>query len=149
LNEKVRLILDYSRDLPVVKIDREKLRHILQNLIANASKFTAKGHIAVTARYLKVERILEFKVADTGVGIPEEALPLIFERFHQVDSSETRRYGGVGMGLYIVKKFTEFLGGTVEVESQPGKGSAFTVRLPVETIEEVKRGVTEVRRATG
>lgn len=149
LNEKVRLILDYSRDLPVVKIDREKLRHILQNLIANALKFTAKGHIAVTARYLKVERILEFKVADTGVGIPEEALPLIFERFHQVDSSETRRYGGVGMGLYIVKKFTEFLGGTVEVESEPGKGSAFTVSLPVEMVEEIKRGLVEVGSEAG
>jgi signal transduction histidine kinase/HAMP domain-containing protein len=149
LNEKVRLIWDYSRDLPVVKIDREKLRHILQNLINNAIKFTAEGHVAVTVKYLSGAGVLEFKVADTGVGIPEEALPLIFERFRQVDSSETRRYGGVGMGLYIVKKFTDVLGGTVEVESEPGKGSAFTVRLPVETVEEVERGVTEVRRATG
>lgn len=149
LNENVRLDLDYSRNLPVVKTDREMLRHILQNLINNAIKFTHEGHVAVTAEYIPGDGILEFKVADTGVGIPEEALPLIFERFHQVDSSETRRYGGVGMGLYIVKKFTEFLGGTVEVESRPGNGSAFTVRLPVEIVEEVKRGVAELRRATG
>ncbi len=123
-----------------MKTDSEKLKHILQNLINNAIKFTAKGHVTITARYLQREKILELKVTDTGVGIQEEALPFIFERFHQVDSSETRLYGGVGMGLYIVKHFTELLAGTVEVESKPGKGSAFTVSLPVETVEEVQIG---------
>lgn len=140
LNKEVSLMWDYPSSLPVVKTDSEKLTHILQNLINNAIKFTAKGYVTITARYLAGEKNLEFKVADTGVGIPEEALPSIFERFRQVDSSETRRYGGVGMGLYIVKKFTELLGGTVEVESNLGKGSAFTVSLPVETVEEVKIG---------
>lgn len=69
-------------------------------------------------------------MADTGVGIPKDALPFVFDKFKQVDSSETRLYGGVGMGLYIVKKFTELLGGTAEVESETGKGSTFTVKLP-------------------
>lgn len=100
LNKEVTLIWDYPSDLPVMTTDSEKLKHILQNLINNAIKFTPKGHVVVSARCHQGEKILEFKVVDTGVGIPEEALPLIFERFRQVDGSETRRYGGVGMGLY-------------------------------------------------
>jgi signal transduction histidine kinase len=127
--------------LPVVKTDSEKLKHILQNLINNAIKFTERGSVTISARLTPTglspqasATFVEFKVADTGGGIAEEFLPVIFEKFRQVDSSETRPYGGVGMGLYIVKKFTELLGGGVEVESEPGKGSTFTVTIPCESL---------------
>jgi PAS domain S-box-containing protein len=132
------LTLDWEipSDLPVMKTDREKLRHILQNLINNALKFTNDGQILVATRYLAATKMVEFKVSDTGIGIPNEALPFIFEMFHQVDSSETRNYGGVGLGLYIAKKFTELLGGKVEGESQIGRGSTFTVALPLIHVDE-------------
>jgi signal transduction histidine kinase len=139
LDKELTLYWDYPSDLPVVKTDGEKLEHVLENLINNAIKFAEKGYVTVSARIKEgsSQRVegkweVEFKVADTGIGIREEALPLIFERFHQADSSETRPYGGVGLGLYIVKKFTELLGGKVEVESEVGKGSTFTVTIPCE-----------------
>jgi signal transduction histidine kinase len=144
---KIRLNWIYADDLPVVHLDTAKLRHVLQNLINNAMKFTREGGVTVSARIKKVDgeepagngkngekplssAYVEFKVADTGIGIAESHVPVIFDKFRQVDSSETRPYGGVGIGLYIVKKFTEMLGGTVDVESKPGEGSTFTVRVP-------------------
>lgn len=120
---------DYSRDLPVVWTDEDKLKHILQNLIQNAIKFTEKGEIRISAKYFPEQKKAQFKVADTGIGIPKEKIPVIFEMFQQLDSSETRNYGGTGLGLYIVKKFTELLAGEVEVESEPGHGSTFTVTI--------------------
>jgi len=146
INKAVALNWDYPADLPFIKTDSAKLKLILQNLIDNAIKFTEKGSVTITAAVRDQgtgvstgrrpptpgPRFVELKVADTGIGIPKEAMPFIFDKFRQVDSSETRSYGGAGLGLYIVKKFTELLGGSVEVESEPGKGSTFTVMIPVE-----------------
>jgi len=149
LGKELSVIWDYPPELPVVHTDAEKLKQVLQNLINNAIKFTEKGNVTVSARYLNGSRVgesswrqekgdsqngvVELKVSDTGVGIAKEHFSVIFERFRQVDSSETRRYGGVGIGLYVVKKFTELLGGKVEVQSEAAKGSTFTVTIPCES----------------
>jgi len=130
LKKDLTLVWACGDPLPRIQSDGGKLRRILQNLINNAIKFTDHGRVTISARHLPEIRSVEFQVADTGIGIPKEIQPLIFDRFHQADSSDTRRHGGVGLGLYIVNTFTRLLGGTVEVESVPGKGSTFTVRLP-------------------
>jgi signal transduction histidine kinase len=132
LDKEVALTWDYPSDLPVLKTDGDKLRHILQNLIGNAIKFTAKGSVTISARVTGINsRFVEFKVADTGIGISDADLHAIFDKFRQVDSSETRKYGGVGIGLYIVKTFVELLGGGIGVESEVAKGTTFTVRIPL------------------
>ncbi len=120
----------YPNDLPLIDSDPDKLKHILQNLINNAIKFTDIGTVTVFARARPERNAVEFCVIDTGIGIPANELTYIFERFRQADSSKTRTYGGVGLGLHIVKSFTELLGGVVSVSSEPGKGSTFTVLIP-------------------
>jgi len=130
--KELSLNWDYPSDLPVIRTDGEKLKHILQNLINNAVHYTDKGHITVSVRYSLEAKRLEFKVTDTGVGIPRDELVHIFEVFHQGKNNRPRRPGGVGLGLYIVKNFTELLGGKIEVDSIPGKGSTFRVSLPCE-----------------
>lgn len=122
----------FGAELPVIKTDGEKLKHILQNLINNAIKFTEKGNVTVFARHVPDSMALEFSVSDTGIGIPQEALSTIFQMFKQADSSDARRHEGLGIGLFIVKKFTEMLGGSIDVKSEPQKGSTFTVMLPAE-----------------
>jgi len=99
---------------------------VVKNLIGNAVKFTKAGSITVAAQ--GQEGGVEISVIDTGVGISLEALALIFEPFHQVDNSGQQ--GGTGLGLYIVKRLLELLGGTVMVESEVGRGSTFRVWVP-------------------
>lgn len=136
LGKELTLNWDFPANLPVVKTDSEKLKYVLENLINNAIKFTKEGSVTISARCLSAAKTVQFGVADTGIGISRELLPTIFDRFRQLDSSETRLHGGVGLGLYIVKGFTELLGGKVEVKSELGKGSIFTVTIPFETSEE-------------
>lgn len=117
----------------VINTDPDKLRHILQNLIDNAIKFTEKGSVTVSSRVRHKSGELEIRIADTGIGLTKEQMSLIFGKFHQLDGSLRRLYGGVGLGLYIVKRFTEMLGGTVEVQSEVGRGSTFKVTIPCES----------------
>jgi signal transduction histidine kinase len=129
--KNVNLIWDYPADLPTVQGDRSKLKHILRNLIDNALKFTDVGTVTITVRYLAAKKLLEFKIADSGVGIPAAQVAAIFERFRQVESADAgAARGGFGLGLYVVKKFLDGLGGTIDVESHPGAGSTFTLQIP-------------------
>ena len=131
LTKDVKLIWDCPSDFPIVLGDRRKLRHIVENLISNAIKFTEHGSVTVSARYLVGKKMLEIKVADTGSGIPEEQISTIFERFRRGEDAETGTpRSGVGLGLYIVKKFLDLLGGKIHVESHTGRGSTFTVQIP-------------------
>jgi signal transduction histidine kinase len=130
LAKDVRLVWELRTDLPILSADRGKLRHILENLINNAIKFTDQGTVTISARFLASKKAMEFKVTDTGIGIPKELVPSIFERFRQLDASDTKAYGGVGLGLYIAKKYANLLGGTIHVESKLGQGSTFALRIP-------------------
>lgn len=129
--ECVPLRWEIPAGLPKIHADRMKLTIILQNLINNALKFTENGMVSVTAREVAPHKRVEIEVRDSGVGIPKEAHDVIFEKFQQADPSSTRNYGGIGLGLYIVKVFTELLGGTISLESEPMKGSTFTLSFPM------------------
>lgn len=129
-NQTLTVGWDYPADLPVIKTDREKLRQILDHLIRNAIKFTPVGQLTISVHHLPQTKTVEFKVSDTGIGIPKDFLPVIFEKFRQVDSPEARINGGVGLGLYIAKRLAELLGAAIQVESELGTGSTFTVTLP-------------------
>jgi signal transduction histidine kinase len=131
MEKELSLEWHYPAHLPTIESDRTKLRQVLTNLINNAIKFTDQGSIIISADLLDGGRVVEFQVRDTGPGIPEELLPFVFDKFRQIDSTTTRHYSGAGLGLYIVKSFVEILGGTVSVQSTLGKGSLFSVRLPV------------------
>ena len=114
-----------------VFVDEKKFSILLKNLIENAIKYNKQGGlVSVTAE--QKDRYVLIAVSDTGIGIPKESLPLIFERFYRVDKSRSRNVGGTGLGLSIVKHIAEAHNGKVEVESQIGKGSKFIVKLPVE-----------------
>ena len=116
-------------DLPLHRTNPAKLKVVLKNLISNAVKFTEKGSVTVDAH--KRASGIEISVSDTGIGIAQENLSVIFEPFRQIENPLTRRHGGIGMGLYIVKKLVEILGGTIKVESEVGHGSTFRVCIPL------------------
>jgi len=121
-------------DLPLMTSDPVKCRHILQNLVGNAVKFTDQGQVSITAEVVQAGgRASEIRIAvtDTGIGIAADALAYIFEEFRQADDSTSRKYGGTGLGLSIAQKYAHFLGGGISVDSVPGRGSTFTVWLPL------------------
>jgi len=131
----VRIIREIAPGIPALNTDREKLRQIILNLLDNAVKFTERGEIKISAS--QQNGSLRLVVSDTGIGIEKEDLDQIFEEFHRGDLSSTRKYRGTGLGLAIVKKFVNLLGGEIGVESEVGKGSTFTVMIPLDDRENV------------
>jgi signal transduction histidine kinase/ActR/RegA family two-component response regulator len=114
--------------------DPTRVRQILYNLMSNAFKFTPHGSITLAAAY--GDGVLQLTVSDTGIGIPTEKLDRLFGKFSQVDASTTRKFGGSGLGLSICRELASLMGGTIEVESEEGRGSEFKVRLPMDRISE-------------
>ena len=117
-------------DTPPVLGDHHRLQQVFWNLLSNAVKFTGSDGVIVATLH-RIGESVEFELADTGVGIPRDVLPFVFDRFRQADSSTTRRYGGLGLGLAIVKHIVELHGGTVRAASAgEGQGATFTIQLP-------------------
>lgn len=125
----VRFGCRVAAGIPTLVTDRRKLKITLKNLVNNALKFTDRGRVEIDAK--PGDGAVRIAVSDTGVGIDSELIPVVFEMFRQGDSSVNRQYGGAGLGLHIVKRMVELLGGTVSVDSEVGRGSTFTVDLPV------------------
>jgi PAS domain S-box-containing protein len=118
--------------------DKVRLTQILINIIGNAIKFTDHGKVEVFCSLLYKDEtncVIEFRIKDTGIGIPADKQSVIFERFKQADNNTTRKYGGTGLGLSISKKLTELFGGTIQLVSQEGIGAEFIIQLPMQTSE--------------
>src|SRR5262249_2981428 len=141
-DKRVQLLTHVDHELGTVQADRDKLEKIVLNLVFNALKFTPAGG-RVELRAEKQGEQMALIVSDTGMGISEKNLPNLFSRFWQADDSSRRKYPGVGIGLALVKELTEAQGGKVEVQSQEGKGTTFTVILPYQKSE------AEAKPATG
>jgi two-component system phosphate regulon sensor histidine kinase PhoR len=134
-----RLTLEISPEVKAVDADPDLLERALRNLVDNAIKYTPDGGSITLGARTAADSLL-FSVRDTGIGIPLEDLPRIFERFYRVDKSRSRELGGTGLGLAIVKHIAQLHGGAISVESRPGAGSVFTLRLPQrETATSVSR----------
>ena len=153
--KKLQFNIDLHSDVPtIIKTDQQRMIQIVRNLLSNAFKFTAKGSVSLTVSQpnedvdlsgygLNTAEMIAIEIADTGIGMTPEQLKIIFEAFQQADGSTSREYGGTGLGLSISRELAAKLGGKIVVESERGKGSIFTLYLPIES-EEVSSEDTAV-----
>jgi CheY-like chemotaxis protein len=152
----VEFLIQEGKDVPAyMKCDGHRLSQCLINLANNAVKFTAEGHVYLKVRldYHNGEPFVRFDVEDTGIGVAPDVQGRIFESFVQADGKTNRKYGGTGLGLTITKKLVEMMGGRVELDSELGKGSTFSIVLPAgvdvsnETVLDMRRVEEESRHA--
>lgn len=128
--KQLQMEWEIDPSLPPLFTDQEKVAKVFRNLVDNAVKFTNEGRITVRVRFLSEKQLVQCEVEDTGIGIPSDQYQVIFDPFHQIDSSHTRLYGGMGLGLRNTKRTLELLGGGIEVESTIKKGSLFRFWFP-------------------
>jgi PAS domain S-box-containing protein len=147
--KNLRLIKKYDKNIPkILAGDHVRLHQIILNLVSNAVKFTTEGKITISVRLLKEDKdkaIIEFAVADTGIGIAEDKIEHIFDNFQQATDETSRLYGGTGLGLAIAKHLVEAQGGTITVQSKIDEGSIFTFILPFLKTKAEERQETEIR----
>ncbi len=135
--KNVELLLDYDQNVPeIIEGDVTRLRQIVINLLSNAVKFTVQGEICLRVKVLVDQQpaLIQFSVADSGIGIPADRLSRLFKSFSQVDTSTTRKYGGTGLGLAISKQLSTLMGGDMWVESEEGEGSTFSFTILASTV---------------
>ncbi|HEY4219159.1 MAG TPA: HAMP domain-containing protein [Gemmatimonadaceae bacterium] len=164
--KKISFTVNIGQDTPsAIYTDGQRLQQVLKNLLSNAFKFTSEGGVTLTINRADTTRrfasrsldrieggVIAFEVRDTGIGIPKDKQQLIFEAFQQADGTTSRKFGGTGLGLSISREIARLLGGEIRVESEPGKGSTFTLFVPAKLIEpEEPRSGTEQssRRPSG
>lgn len=141
-DKPVMLTYEIPDYMPKLYSDSARIKQIILNLLSNAAKFTDQGYIKVTVRKLESD-FLSIAVEDTGTGIPAEYQDVIFEEFRQVDGSNTRKHGGTGLGLAISRRLARMLGGDLTLKSEVGKGSTFTVTIPLRYNPAEKESVNE------
>lgn len=135
-----RLAFEIAPAPTTIYSDLTRVRQSLLNLLSNASKFTTEGEITLKISPSENDKdYIKFSVIDTGIGMSPSQLEKLFKAFSQVDASTTRKYGGTGLGLYLTKRFSEMLGGDITVESQEGKGTTFTIIIPIHCVKGVAK----------
>lgn len=127
----LKVLFNPQSDIDIIETDVLKCKQILINLLGNAVKFTKNGSIGLGVAFIEAEGLLSFDVWDTGIGMNQEDLQKILQPFYQVDSSDTRRHGGTGLGLALVDGLSKLLGGDLQVKSTAGEGTTFTVNIPI------------------
>ena len=128
--KQIRFSVELPPDGIQIVSDRSKVERIFKNLLSNAVKFTPKGQITIKAHRSKDEGNIDFEIIDTGIGMQQDQIESLFEPFQQLDTSSQREFSGLGLGLTVARRLTEFLGGTLRVKSQPGVGTHVLVSLP-------------------
>ncbi len=148
--KNIRLVVSFPEEPPAVWFDKDKLEKILNNLLSNAFKFTPAGGVIEVSlsNNIRTEK-LELRIKDTGIGIPTDKVDKIFNRFYQVDDSNSRAFGGSGIGLALVKELVELHKWEIKVESHPGAGAEFTLLIPAGDYLSEKDKVTESEACMG
>ncbi len=136
-----QLVIEKPADLGLIRADATKVRQCLLNLLSNACKFTSNGTVRLEAA--RHDDWITFEVSDTGIGMTKEQMGKLFRAFQQADSSTTRKFGGTGLGLAISRRFCQIMNGDITVRSEPGQGTTFTMRIPVEVVQQAVEGQTK------